>query len=151
MTGIAETRKKMVDEYRSRHSDQFEFYDKKAAKYKRIFHWSSLTIIILGAFTAFIPTLGLDGPAEPIGLTETILAGIGAIIVVLKGAERIWLPDEKWITYRKSAESLRRESHDFIENQPPFKELSEDDAFSLFVERCSRVLVEEHTKFGGTE
>ena len=80
-----------------------------------------------------------------------LLASLGAIIVVLKGIERIWLPEEKWISYRKAAEAMRRERKLYVESIAPYADKNEEKAYSLFVSRDMKIRAEERSDFWGLD
>ena len=139
-------RMERVNSYRNLHDDQFKFYEDKSACNKLLFSGISIAIIILGALITFIPVLELGDQS-----VKEILAGFGALIVILKGIERVWLPEEKWTNYRKAAEAMRRESQLYVENIAPYADQNEEDAYSLFVIRCVKIQAEEQSNFWGMD
>lgn len=72
------------------------------------------------------------------------------MIVILKGIERIWLPEEKWTNYRKASEALLREREKYVESIEPYGIADdEDQIYRLYVERCILIKAEEQNNFWG--
>jgi len=105
-------------------------------------------IVILGAFVGVVP-LVLSETGEPT-IPEIITGILGTLIVILKGVERIWLPEEKWQNYRKASESLKRERECYIEGVRPYSNTNDEDKnYMLYVNRCIQIKAEEQNNFWG--
>jgi len=145
MTEITESRIERAKQYDTRTRSQPEWYSKKATTNKRRFQFLGLSTVILGTLVVVVP---LFGTAEPASITDKIIAIIGALIVILKGIERIWLPEEKWTNYRKASESLQREHEMYTECIVPYNYTqNEETAYKLYVERCLLIKAEEQNNF----
>ena len=132
------------DSYDERTGNQKQWYSKNATKNKKAFQLIGILIVVFGAVVGIVPLLSA-APA-----TGIITAILGASIVVLKGVERIWLPEEKWQNYRKASEALKREKECYIEGIQPYnREMDEDENYLLYVKRCVLIKAEEQNNFWG--
>ncbi len=133
-----------ADSYDERSGNQKQWYSKNATKNKQIAQAIGILIIFFGAIVGIVPLL-FAAPA-----TEITTAILGASIVVLKGIERIWLPDEKWQNYRKASEALKREKECYIEGIHPYnRDMDEDENYLFYVKRCVLIKAEEQNNFWG--
>jgi len=145
---IQEQRIISTDGYDERTGKQQKWYSSKATIYKKIFQNIGLSIVVLGALVSVIPIFGSG--SEPATMTEIITSVFGGLIVILKGVERIWLPEEHWTNYRKASESLKREKEMYIEGIEPYiSNDNEEELYRLYVERCIRIKAEEQNNFWG--
>lgn len=143
-----EKRIQRADAYDERTGMQKQWYSKNATKNKKIFQSIGILIIIFGAFVGIVP-LVFGSPAEATN-AEILTAILGALIVILKGVERIWLPEEKWQNYRKASEALKREKESYTEGIAPYNSDSdEDENYLLYVKRCVQIKAEEQNNFWG--
>jgi Protein of unknown function (DUF4231) len=77
--------------------DQIEWYDRKSGSNQFWYKWIKLAQIVLAAS---IPVLSVvDVP-----WWRWVTAVLGALIVVLEGAQQLWQFNNLWITYRSTAE-----------------------------------------------
>ncbi|MEW8338502.1 MAG: DUF4231 domain-containing protein [Candidatus Thiodiazotropha taylori] len=135
-----------AEQYDKRTRTQHKWYSGKAGVNKLAFQAIGLAVIVLGATVGIVPLLLGDGPSLP----DKIVAILGSLIVILKGVERIWLPEEKWLTYRKASEALLREKESYTECIGPYSsEKNEDATYRLYVERCILIKAEEQNNFWG--
>lgn len=143
---LIKTRQDRAAQYAERTRDQQKWYSSKAGKNKKAFQLIGIAIVMLGALVGIIPTLFGDGPSS----VDRTVAILGALIVILKGAERIWLPEEKWINYRKASEALLREKEKYVECLSPYNDNDdEDETYKRYVERCILIKAEEQNNFWG--
>lgn len=151
MEQIMLDRIKRIDMYHNRHGNQQKWYSQRASSSKKLFERIGLVIIVLAAITGLVPLLELDG-SNSISLSEKVTSVLAALIVILKGMERIWLPEEKWQNYRKASEALKRETKHYAEGVLAYgMNIEEDKLFKLYVERCSFIEAEEQNNFWGLE
>jgi len=136
-----------ADAYDERTGNQPKWYSLNASKNKNRFQLIGIFIIILGAFIGVIPLL-FSSASEPT-TPEILTAIMGALIVILKGIERISLPEENWRNYRKASEALKRERECYVEAIHPYTSLHEEGAYSLYVKRCILIKAEEQNNFWG--
>jgi len=145
---VYDERMAQADGYDNRTGSQPSWYGKKSSLNKRLFQTSSLLIVLLGAVIGVAPVLFGDS-TKSISNVEIITSIIGALIVILKGFERIWLPEEKWINYRKAAESLKREREKYVEGVSPYEGDDSEAIYKLYVNRCIFIKAEEQNNFWG--
>lgn len=144
---ITKSRVGLAESYDERTRSQPDWYSKKASSYKSLFQWIGVATIVLGASVGVIPLL--SGGSSP-SMADKVVAIFGALIVILKGVERIWLPQETWTNYRKASEALLREREKYIEGVGPYIiDDNEDGAYRLYVERCILIKAEEQNNFWG--
>lgn len=144
---LSDARTERANLYDQRTRSQSNWYSNNARKNKNLFQIIGISIVVLGALVGVIPLLG-DGFTAVIN-TDILISLIGALIVILKGIERIWLPEEKWINYRKASEALYREREKYVEGVAPYSVGAEDDIYRLYVERCILIKAEEQNNFWG--
>lgn len=142
---LIESRQERAKQYDLRTRSQRNWYSENATWNKKLFQTLGILIIILGAMVGVIP-LFADAPSK----VDILVAIIGALIVILKGVERIWLPEEKWTNYRKASEALLRENEKYVEGIVPYNSSDDEDGtFKLYVERCILIKAEEQNNFWG--
>ncbi len=144
---LTDARVERADLYDQRTRSQTDWYSKNAKKNKNLFQIIGISIIVLGAMVGVIPLFG-DGQ-NPVTKIDILISTIGALIVILKGIERIWLPEEKWTNYRKASEALLREREKYVEGIEPYTPGSNDEIYRLYVERCILIKAEEQNNFWG--
>jgi hypothetical protein len=64
-------------------------------------------------------------------------------MVVAKGAERIGRFEETWLSYRKAAERMKRESRVSVNGHGSYRQAFEGDAYLRFVENIEEIIAEE--------
>ena len=135
-----------AEKYDGRTRSQQSWYSGKAGENKKTFQTIGLSIVVLGAIIGVVPLI-FGGPAS---FSDKLVAALGAAIVILKGIERIWLPEEKWVNYRKASEALLREKEKYVECIYPYNgKKNEDEIYKLYVERCILIKAEEQNNFWG--
>lgn len=126
-----------ADEYlQSRVEDQIAWYDRKAQASKRGF---VVCQIITLAASATVPVVAIVSGAI---WSRVVVAVLGSTIAVAAGIVALFQFREHWIEYRTTAESLKHEKYMFQTQTAPY---SEDDSFSLFVERVEALVSQENT------
>jgi Protein of unknown function (DUF4231) len=141
---LTETRVRRADDYLRRHLEhQKEWYSDKASKYKKYSQYLSFVVIASGAAIPFVQTL--EALSEPTRFAATIAtAGLGVVVVVAKGAERIGRFEETWLSYRKAAERMKREYRLYVNGAGAYRQASdEEDAYLQFVESIEEIIAEE--------
>jgi hypothetical protein len=85
--------------------DQIEWYSTKSAINKVYHIWSNGLIIFFAALIPFISGIDIDGDKWP----QYVTALLGVMTATLTGLSALLKFQEKWTTYRITAESLLRE------------------------------------------
>lgn len=147
-----EHRIQMANEYEARNGNQQKWYSEKASSNKNRFRYIGVTIVILGALVGVTPIIisFFSGEGSIPSFSDLLISFFGTLIVILKGFERIWLPEETWQNYRKASEALKREKECYIEGVNQYKRFTnEDAAYEFFVTRCIMIKAEEQNNFWG--
>jgi hypothetical protein len=69
---------------------------------------------------------------------------LGVFVAVIAGVLELLHLQERWIEYRATAESLRREKFLFLTQTEPY---DKDDAFHLLVQRVEALLSKENAEW----
>ena len=117
--------------------DQITWYDKKSGAAQRYY---KLTKYFTMVASALIPILALYQFNE-------IVAGVGALIAILEGANQINQWQHNWITYRATCEALRHEKYTYLERADPYDIDNDVAARKLLVERIESLISTEHSKW----
>jgi hypothetical protein len=120
-------------------SDQISWYDRKSSTNQRWFKWLRFTEIVAAATIPFLS--GFAGNSFPIKIAIGALGVVVAVVASLLGLLQL---QERWIEYRATAESLRREKFLFLTQTDPY---DKDDAFHLLVQRVEALLSKENTEW----
>src|SRR4051794_6965196 len=80
--------------------DQLEWYDKRAGHHRLWYLALKLAQIVVAAA---IPVLAAAGASS------TLVGGLGALIVVLEAVQQLFQFHQNWLSYRGTAEALKRE------------------------------------------
>jgi hypothetical protein len=73
--------------------------------------------------------------------------GLAAVIVVLEGAQHLYQFQEHWITYRPTAEALKRERYLHLAQAGPY---AVDDRHRQLAERLEGLISQEHAKWASS-
>ncbi len=127
-----------AEEYlKDRVDDQISWYGKKSAINKTSYLWTNGLIIV---FAALIPFCA--GFLDQVPGLNYAIATLGVLTAVATGLSSLLKFQEKWTTYRLTAESLRREKLLFITATGPYaRGIS---SFKLFVANAENLMGQEH-------
>jgi Protein of unknown function (DUF4231) len=103
-----------------------------------------ITVIILAAL---IPLLsGLDIPyIAPTGVPKSFLGLLGALIAIIEGLQQVNQHHATWISYRSTAEALKRERFLYLGKAGPY--LAVPDARILLAERVEGIVSQERANW----
>ena len=118
-------------------SDQINWYDRKSGRNQRWFRRLRFAEIVAAATIPFLS--GFAGNSLPIKIAIGALGVLVAVVASLLGLLQL---QERWIEYRATAESLRREKFLFLTQTEPY---DKEDAFHLLVQRVEALLSKENT------
>ncbi len=116
---------------------QREWYGKKASAFKYRAELLSISIIAAGALTSLLQ-VAPDAVWAPIAT-----AGLGGLVAIAEGWQRIARYREAWIGYRTASERMKQERRLFVNSAGRYKGVGDDDAFTLFVETIEKIIAEE--------
>jgi len=124
-----------IDATWERLEGQLEYYDDKSRKNQRRYKWFKVLEIAVAASLPVVAAVH-----SPVLVT----GGLAAVVVVLEGVQHIFQFQENWITYRATAEALKRERHLYLAKAGPY---AGDDRDSQLADRVETLLSQEHTKW----
>ena len=113
-------------------NDQISWYERKSTTNQRWFKWLRFTEIVAAASIPFVS--GFAGDSFPIKIAIGALGVLVAVIASLLGLLHL---QERWIDYRATAESLKKEKFLFLTQTEPY---DKSDGFHLLVQRVEALL-----------
>jgi hypothetical protein len=91
----------------------------------------------------------LSAAAIPVVATldfhAAILAGLGALVVVLEGFQQLNQYQQNWSTFRSTAEALKHEKFLYLANAGPYRHARHD--IPLLADRIEGLISQEHAKW----
>jgi hypothetical protein len=127
------------DYVEQRINDQIGWYDHKSITNKRWFKRLRFAEIVAAATIPFLS--GFADKSFQIKITIGVLGVVVAVIASVLGLLQLQV---RWIEYRATAESLRKEKFLFLTQTEPY---DKDDAFHLLVQRVEGLLSKESTEW----
>jgi hypothetical protein len=127
------------DYIEQRLNDQIGWYDRKSGTNQRWFKRLRFAEIVAAATIPFLS--GFADKSFQIKITIGVLGVVVAVIASVLGLLQLQV---RWIEYRATAESLRREKFLFLTQTEPY---DKDDAFHLLVQRVEALLSKESTEW----
>jgi Protein of unknown function (DUF4231) len=118
--------------------DQLKWYDDKSGYSQRRYKWLKVLEIAVAASLPVVASVH-----SPVWVT----GGLAAVVVVLEGIQQIFQYHEHWITYRATAEALKRERYLYLAQAGPY---SGDDRHTQLAERIENLLSQENAKWAAT-
>jgi len=85
--------------------DQISWYGRKSSDNQHLYKWLKLLEIAIAAALPVVAAVH-----SPVWVTGTL----AAMVVVLEGAQHLYQFQQNWITYRSTAEALKRERYLYI-------------------------------------
>jgi uncharacterized protein DUF4231 len=119
--------------------DQIGWYDRKSGDNQRRYKWLKLIEIALAAVLPVVAAV-----YSPVWLTGVLAAAI----VVLEGAQHVFQFQPNWITYRSTAEALKRERYLYLAGAG---EYAVGDRHRLLAERLEVLISQEHAKWTASQ
>lgn len=110
---------------------------KAASAYKNYTQLLALIIIGAGAATSFLQVF------TPAAWVPVITAGLGALVSLTEGWQRIARYGETWIAYRTASERMKRERRLYANGAGAYRGLDDEAAFLQLVESVEAILAEE--------
>jgi hypothetical protein len=127
------------DYIEQRLNDQISWYDCKSGTNQRWFKRLRFAEIVAAATIPFLS--GFADKSFQIKITIGVLGVVVAVIASVLGLLQLQV---RWIEYRATAESLRKEKFLFLTQTEPY---DKDDAFHLLVQRVEGLLSKESTEW----
>ena len=118
--------------------DQISWYGRKSRDNQRLYKWLKLLEIAIAAALPVVAAVH-----SPVWVTGTL----AAMVVVLEGAQHLYQFQQNWITYRSTAEALKRERYLYIAKAGPY---AEGDRHKQLAERLEVLISREHAKWAAS-
>jgi Protein of unknown function (DUF4231) len=119
--------------------DQISWYDRKSADSQRRYKWLKLLELAVAAALPVVAGIG-----SPVLLTGSL----AAVIVVLEGAQHLYQLQERWITYRSTAEALKHERNLYLAKAGPYLRA---DRHQQLAERIEGLISQELAKWTSSQ
>jgi hypothetical protein len=116
---------------------QRAWYRQRASTYKHRAQLLSIIIITGGALITFFQIFPKEAWAS------VITAGLGGLVAVVEGWQRIARYRETWMAYRTASERMKHERRLFVNAAGRYRGLYDEDAFEQFVESIESIIAEE--------
>jgi len=116
---------------------QREWYGTRASAYKNYAQLLALVVIGAGAMTSFVQVF------TPATWVPAVSAGLGALVALAEGWQRIARYSETWISYRTASERLKRERRLYANGAGTYRGLDEEHAYLQLVENVEAIIAEE--------
>lgn len=129
-----------MDKYLSeRVEKQRTWYQDKADENKKTFMSYQTRVIVLGALIPVVVAAGaaFDIPDAYINFITVVLS---TAISIFAGLDKLKQPQPNWFNYRANEESIKKEEWFFKYKAGPYRDLPEEDAKLMFVERIESII-----------
>ena len=116
--------------------DQIHWLGRKSAHNQRWFKRFRLVELIAAALIPF-----LTGLIEQVGVWMSVVVGsLGVVVVTVAALIGLFKLQENWISYRTTAEHLKREKYLYLTHTPPY---ASHDRLIHLVQRVEGLLTDE--------
>ena len=117
---------------------QLNWYDAKSGYCQRRYKWLKVLEVAVAAALPVVASVH-----SPVWVT----GGLAAVVVVLEGIQHIFQYQEHWISYRATAEALKRERYLYLAQAGPY---AGHDRHTQLAERIESLLSQENVKWAAT-
>lgn len=117
----------------ARLQEQIAWYDGKSQDCQQRFKLLKILQIVTAAA---IPV------AVAVSAEDWLVAGAGALIVVLEGLQQLEQYQQNWTTYRSTCEQLKHEQFLYLAGAGPYRDAADPDL--LLAERIESTVSQEH-------
>lgn len=124
----------MSDYIKNRLQPEIDWYETKSARNKKLYYGFRASTICLSGFLAFMAYFN-NLPGWAIGLTATAIIMVEAFDAFLK-------PQENWINFRTTAETLKHEKEMFNVKAGAYATAPTEQ---MLAERCEMLISREHS------
>jgi hypothetical protein len=116
---------------------QRDWYGKRASTYKNWTQLLGFVVIAAGAATSFFQVF------TPAPWVPPVTAGLGALVALSEGWQRIARYSETWISYRNASERMKRERRLYANGAGGYRGLDNETAYLQLVENVEATIAEE--------
>ena len=124
----------MSEYIKNRLQPEINWYEKKSARNKNLYYGFRAATIFLSGFLALMGYFN-NLPGWAIGLTATVIIMVEAFDAFLK-------PQENWINFRTTAETLKHEKEMFNAKAGAY---ATSPTEQMLAERCEMLISREHS------
>ncbi|MCL0075714.1 DUF4231 domain-containing protein [Dehalococcoidia bacterium] len=121
---------------KSRYKDQIAWYGRKSVWNRRAYQIFQWTAIILSASTPVLIVIGE-------GWVKWLAVVVAALVAISTAALKTFKYQENWISYRTTAETLKKQIHFYEASIQGYENVEDKEA--LFVERVESLISRENT------
>jgi hypothetical protein len=115
---------------------QLDWYGKRASVYKNRTQFLGLVVIGAGAATSFLQVFTA-------AWVPALTAGLGALVALSEGWQRIARYNETWVSYRSASERMKREQRLYLNGAGAYRDLDNEAAYLQLVENVEAIIAEE--------
>jgi hypothetical protein len=119
--------------------DQINWYDKRSGDYQRLFKRLRIGQIIGASIIPF-----LTGFADGNLYIQIAVGALGVLVAVLSAIDGLLKPQQLWLEYRTTAETLKHQKFLYQTGTAPYHE---DNAFNVFVENFENIISKENSRW----
>lgn len=132
-----------IDEYITKRVDeQQKYFSKKATDNKGKYELLSIIKLLLSlVISVATPIVG------ECSVWSIIISIISATIAFIEGLVFIKKYNDKWINYRKSSESIKREKYFFTTKSEKYRNVACEEANDLFVQNIESIIRDSNEKW----
>ncbi len=127
---------------KERFEPKYEFFETQAKRHRRLYLRIRLAEIV---FAALIPLKVAFIPHETI-LFKVLVGGFAVLVTIMGGLLLLNRYQEKWITFRATADAMQREKYLFMARRGIYKN---EEAEGMFVERVEEIFSKEEHQWQG--
>ena len=132
-----------IDDYmKERVEDQIKWLSRESSRNQHWFKKLRAVEIVMGCAIAY-----LVSHAEIVPI-QVFTGALGVAVAAIGGLLSLYRFQEKWVEYRVTAESLKREKFFFLTGTAPY---DVNDKFQILVTRVETVLAAENIQWAETE
>lgn len=122
---------------------EIDWYDQKSQNNQKAFKWLRIIEIAMASLIPFISGLILS--IKDFSMIGTVLVGLfGVAISIIAGLLSLGRYQERWVEYRTTCESLKKERFLFETNVEPY---NSENSFNLLVQRAETLISKENTNW----
>jgi uncharacterized membrane protein len=118
-------------------NESIAWYDKNAAKKKKLYLQMRAITVISGAIVPVLVNMEFT-------YVKFITTFLSLVVVLFVSLESVYHFREQWINYRSTEQFLRMEYFFFTANDGPYAGKKESEAYRLFVERVESAIESEN-------
>jgi hypothetical protein len=142
------------DYLKERLKHQIDWYEDNAVSNMKRFYLGQIVIIVVSAIIPVINVYDFPNDSSIVDISIRLWSSVlGGTIAISTGFIQLTKAQEKWILYRSTAESLKREYTLFSldSGEEYAQEKNPEEKKVLFINRCESIMAVEGTKYVATQ